>query len=340
MAFVDEPLKYSRSPKSSRQSALKNFILKATWADVSRLAEYKIIEQALATDHPDVVNHLPFVLGYRDDDMFATHHIRTALAATPPSAGHRVLRLIAFEELYRVQDQISSKAVMSLVLQAVRCHYALWVRNMHHTDISLDNVMVRKRFVPDDDAPRLFGVVNDWDLASTSQSFHAQLERTGTVPYMHPELLTDAYWEGKIPRLYRHDNASFIWVMVFLFLRYHEGKVISTTPTLPLDDLMTSNYKTARLIKKDIVNKLTEFSCAPDAKEEWQVVVELLLWTTDDGRDLARLRAQNDPVKLAALLNTDDASDVYKAFWSVVQDQANRSGMEYILDFIHPSLTS
>jgi hypothetical protein len=100
------------------------------------------------------------------------------------------------------------------------------------------------------------------------------LERTGTIPFTHPELLTDKYWEGKlVPRLYLHDNTSFIWVMVFLFLRYSEGKIIDS-PALPFDRLLTNDYETARMIKMSA--EVGQLVCGPDSQKEWDVVSELL----------------------------------------------------------------
>ncbi|KAJ7496842.1 hypothetical protein FB451DRAFT_205027 [Mycena latifolia] len=302
---------YTSDPPEDPRIIPKRFVLKAYWPDVTRIPEHEIIRNAhdVCSKDPDIIDHLPYVFGSRDDTLFGTDRIRAALGVQPVSRGHRVLRLIAFEELYRLQDQLTSQIGMSMILEAMRCHFALWVKDIHHTDVSLDNIMVRRRPTAGNDAPRLLGVVNDWDLASTPKSEHALLERTGTVPYMHPELLTTAYWDGKVPRLYLHDNTSFIWVMAFLFLRYSKGKIINT-PTLPLDNLLTNDYELARMIKKDITGVMTDFECGPDAKKEWEVVMSLLLWTTNDGRDRDRLRARNNPHKMSLLLNTDDARRV------------------------------
>ncbi|KAG5643627.1 hypothetical protein H0H81_010053, partial [Sphagnurus paluster] len=59
------------------------------------------------------------------------------------------------------------------------------------------------------------GVLNDFDLA-VYRPEHVQPggERTGTIPYMALDLLTDAYFDGKVQRRYRHDLKSFIWILV------------------------------------------------------------------------------------------------------------------------------
>ncbi|KAJ7682963.1 hypothetical protein B0H17DRAFT_45430 [Mycena rosella] len=260
----------------------RRFVLKAYWPDIARLPEDDVIQSAfnVCSMKPDMVNDLPYVFGSRGDTASATHLIRTALAVEPMPRRHRVMRRIVFEELYRLQDQATSEVGMRMILEVSQCHYTLWKAGIHHTDISLDNIMVQRHWTTGNDAPRLFGVLNDWDLASTPNLAHALLRPTGTVPYMHPELLTQEYWEGQVPRLYLHANASFIWVMAFLFLRYNKGKIIDS-PTLPLDDLITNDFDLARMVKKDIIYQIPTFTCGPDAEKEWKVVVDLLVWTSN-----------------------------------------------------------
>jgi hypothetical protein len=149
---------------------------------------------------------------------------------------------------------------------------------------------------------------------------------------MHPELLTDAYWQGNVPRLYVHDNASFIWVMAFLFLRYNKGKIIES-PTLPLDELITNDYEAARRIKSDIKQMLPSFKPGPDAKKEWDLVVRLLLWTgtSNDQRADARVFASDDPIELARLRNADDAAYIYTRFWGILADRAAALRLDYIV---------
>ena len=55
----------------------------------------------------------------------------------------------------------------------------------------------------------LKGVLNDYDLASRDK------HRTGTIPFMALEMIKYAP-KGQIPRLYRHDSESFIWVLVYI----------------------------------------------------------------------------------------------------------------------------
>jgi hypothetical protein len=49
-------------------------------------------------------------------------------------------------------------------------------------------------------------------------------ERTGAVPFMAIELLTEQRSAGEIKHVYAHDAESFIWVLVWISLRYEDGK--------------------------------------------------------------------------------------------------------------------
>jgi hypothetical protein len=68
------------------------------------------------------------------------------------------------------------------------------------------------------------GVLNDYDLSSTRDTPTGK-ERTGTIPFMAMDLLTDEAIEGKVEHLYRHDAESFIWVLTWVSLRYENGEL-------------------------------------------------------------------------------------------------------------------
>ena len=82
-------------------------------------------------------------------------------------------------------------------------------------DPSVDNMMY--------DPESKCGVLTDFDL-SLREPRVSGTDRTGTVPFMAIDLLTDEYWEGTIKRYYYHELESFIWVIVFVFLLYQDGK--------------------------------------------------------------------------------------------------------------------
>ncbi|KAJ7714357.1 hypothetical protein B0H16DRAFT_1618745 [Mycena metata] len=255
--------------------------------------------------------------------------LHTSSSTLTSLSRRRVLRLIVSEALSRVQDQPTPQLGISLVLEAMRCHHALWIAGIHRTDISLENVMMRIRRTPNR-APHFSGIFNDWDLAPSVNSVPA---RTGTIPFMHPELLTEEYWAGKIPPLYLHANTSFIWLMAFLVLRYENGKIIPL-PSLPFDDLITSNYNKARRIKFD-VSRLRTFSCPSGAEQEWAVVLDLLFWTARTAQErshvLTRAEYRNNLEDIQKLLTTDDALAVCDKFWEIVKGSAMEMGLDYLI---------
>jgi len=89
-------------------------------------------------------------------------------------------------------------------------HYRLWINGIHHGDISLNNLMYNVS-----PAGKAEGVLNDYDLASWDKFPTTNSDRTGTVPFMALDLL-DGGLERQIPRLYRHDAESFVWVLAYL----------------------------------------------------------------------------------------------------------------------------
>ncbi|KAG1752573.1 uncharacterized protein EDB91DRAFT_1343604 [Suillus paluster] len=57
-------------------------------------------------------------------------------------------------------------------------------------------------------------------------------ERIGTPPFMAADRLTTK--DGRIGRLYQHNAESFIWVLIWVCLRYEDGKLLSKDR--PLND--------------------------------------------------------------------------------------------------------
>lgn len=92
-------------------------------------------------------------------------------------------------------------------------HYVIYKKTgILHRDLSVNNVMFIRR------NGRVFGVLNDWDLAapevrsSPPTSFH----RTGTAAYMALNLLRSP--DGSVPHRYYHDLESFAWILVWCAL--------------------------------------------------------------------------------------------------------------------------
>ena len=96
-------------------------------------------------------------------------------------------------------------------------HYRLWENGIHHGDISLNNLMYDVCAETGDPV----GIVNDFDLATWVDHPTTNNDRTGTIPFMAIDLL-DGGLDRRIPRLYRHDLESFIWVLTYITVTYKE----------------------------------------------------------------------------------------------------------------------
>ncbi|KAI0315649.1 hypothetical protein OF83DRAFT_335656 [Amylostereum chailletii] len=266
-------------PSPTLSSEDKRFyIVKVHWADTTRIPEQSIIERPQQeASNPDVQDHTPYVLGWKNCSSFATKRIRQSLAtqSTPSSTSSaqravpRILRIIVFERLGKVQ-MLDGRGMMTAILQCVRCHYALWRAGIHHNDLSKNNIMYRVKH------GKVCGVVNDWDSATIPGSRPEALERTGTRVFMPLLFLLDD--SDLFARKYCPDNESFIWVMTWLFPRYGRDGIENP----PLNEWLTYGRDNSRCFRKVIKQKdrLYILRRTPWSME-WSITITLLIWLDD-----------------------------------------------------------
>lgn len=146
-------------------------------------------------------------------------------------------------------------------------HYCLWVGGVEHNDISAKNLMYDK-----DNNDR--GILNDYDLAHLNgRPRPSGTDRTGTIPFMALDLLTNDAWDGKVERLYRHDCESFAWVLLWICCRYENGKEISDAP---LGQFITSNYNQCHKEKYSILAQLKQIKPTTSYVKFWPASVALI----------------------------------------------------------------
>ncbi len=146
-------------------------------------------------------------------------------------------------------------------------HYRLWDRGVQHNDISEKNLMYDK-------LNENRGILNDFDLAHLAdRDPPSGLERTGTMPFMALDLLTDEAWEGGVKRLYRHDCESFAWVLLWICCRYEKGEEI---PNAPLSTFITGDYARCRQVKYDILSELPGIKPTTSYKQYWEASTDLV----------------------------------------------------------------
>ena len=71
---------------------------------------------------------------------------------------------------------------------------------------------------------RVIGVLIDFDLAARAEGVTGN-KRAGTAPFMALDLLTNEGLAGEIEHVYAHDAEAFIWVLVWISLRYDNGEL-------------------------------------------------------------------------------------------------------------------
>jgi hypothetical protein len=169
----------------------------------------------------------------------------------------------AWEQCYSCESLCRSPCPY-VVLTCLIGHYDLWRRGIHHGDISMHNLMVTE--------DGKLGVLNDFDLVRCAklQPISKNQDRTGTIPFMALDLLTNEYWSGLIEREYRHDQESFIWILAYYFLRSSKGMYGPIT-------WHTHDWNACRLRKNDFLATIQKYSpIEPAYQDHWKVVMEPL----------------------------------------------------------------
>lgn len=70
------------------------------------------------------------------------------------------------------------------------------------------------------------GVLSDYDLTNMAWVQRVPgTDRTGTIPFMALDLLTNDYWDGRLQRYYHHELESFFWTLIVVFLACNPGSL-------------------------------------------------------------------------------------------------------------------
>ncbi|KAG2152830.1 hypothetical protein DEU56DRAFT_908008 [Suillus clintonianus] len=225
----------------------KKLVAKLYWPEERRQSEDEILQKvyAIASKESTVKNHIPDLVWSHRFDETSTVNIRKALGIEDPPGqeGSRVLYIIVLRKL-RPITKLSDNKFLGAWWQAALCHYTLWKHGIHHRDVSPNNLMVYRL------NGKWVAVLNDYDLSSISDGPSGN-ERIGTVPFMAIELLREDALAGKVKHLYQHDAESFIWVLVWVCLRYKGGELLPSGEGRLLDDWLTVDAVRCREKKSD-----------------------------------------------------------------------------------------
>lgn len=174
--------------------------------------------------------------------------------------------------------------------------------------------------------------MNDWDLAVVvGLSEHDGSDRTGTVPFMALDLLTDEYWDGKIARLYRHDIEGMIWILPWVFLRFKDGKEVERAP---LGEWRMGDYNVCRKEKTDFLLNFQKpnFIQTVSYSAEWQLARTLLTWVRAETFSRANAVIENRAVQ------EPEPETTYAMFWSKVKAAGmGNNELGYLMTVIPPA---
>jgi len=156
-------------------------------------------------------------------------------------------------------------------------HFKLWQLGFQHDDPSQCYDESTKR-----------GVLNNWDSSYASSGGDAGHvaggERTGTLPFMPLDLLTDQAWDGNLQCLYHHDLEGFIQILPWVFLQYAE--LVLTIPMLR--EWESGDYAECASARRGLLSDLQSEDIAATGswKAEWELATPLLYWLlVDEGNE-------------------------------------------------------
>jgi hypothetical protein len=150
----------------------------------------------------------------------------------------------------------------------------------------------------------LMGVLNDYDLSSLASAQGPQgNERTGTVPFMALDLLTPEGQGGGVKHLYHHDLESFIWVLVWVCLRYKDGNLL--TFRRPFDEWATNDALTVGQQKYYFLTNFLTFERDIDPLM-WPLVAHCLELLDEESGRRRRLRFKQAMEGVAIAIERDD----------------------------------
>ncbi|KAG2362993.1 hypothetical protein BDR07DRAFT_1609171 [Suillus spraguei] len=152
--------------------------------------------------------------------------------------------------------------------QLVMSHRTFWKKGMNHCDVSPSNLMGYRL------GGRFIGIINDYDLSSTTRDSSRGLERIGMIPFISLHLLVPQAIADKVEHIYYHVAESLIWVLTWVCLRYENGKLLRKNR--PLDDWLTVDAMGCHDKKMGFLGRLRSMRPTPSHQQNFDVAMQCL----------------------------------------------------------------
>ncbi|KAG2125387.1 hypothetical protein DEU56DRAFT_903741 [Suillus clintonianus] len=255
---------------------------------------YKVKE--VSDVHDTVEDHIPVLLCHQTVTN-PTSSIREALDFLEPTKGSRVYILV-FPKLSPI-TKLHGDDLFNVWRRCMLGHIILWKVGVYHQDVSPGNMMWYY-----DKLGKLMGVLNDYDLSSLADESGPQgNERTGTVPFMAIDLLTERAQRGEVKHLYRHDMESFVWVFIWICFRYDSKGALLSPSSRRFDEWATLGAFQCRKDKRDFLHDITDFPRPNVGRRTWRLLTQCA-WVLK--KDLDRLSDQKYDQLIEAYDQSDD----------------------------------
>ncbi|KAJ3977301.1 protein kinase [Lentinula raphanica] len=212
----------NRCPKSGCQWHGENKIMKISFPSSDRVPEPDLIseatENARSTNNDWALNHLPNIIRSITIEYHPVDSAQGRLKAhLKEDYEERVMRVTFYEKLQPLSELEDLRELAQVLYDILQIHQWLYeCVNILHRDLSIGNLMFRRK------EGKVYGVLNDFDLSSTVARMAqgpSSKERTGTRPFMSPDLLNSLWKGGHFPR---HDLESLFFIILCLVCRYDE----------------------------------------------------------------------------------------------------------------------
>ncbi|KAJ3500492.1 hypothetical protein NLJ89_g9772 [Agrocybe chaxingu] len=186
------------------------------------------------------------------------------------SRRNRLPRPIVVQELEPFGTALSGKDFVEAWSDTVQRHRVLHRQGIDTGDPRLWNILY--------DRTKRSTILTDFDLRDTPDFLpsYSYAGRTGAIPFMAIELLSEKHENAAFRRTYRHELEAFVWVLLFVLRRYNDKTLVEDIGNTCI--WFTPEYRECFIYKWAITSKPTLLAVQESFKAQSWLVKSLLLW--------------------------------------------------------------